>query len=164
MKKGQIMGQPLVYVFIAIVAVLILFFGIRMVVQLVDFEGDVTSKVFYGDVKGKFDSVYTDSMGSVVFLDDVTVPNGLSEICFMDRSYGIIDLSSISNTKTREVLEIYSDPDLGENFFIFFGSEYDAYTIEKLIVEEGLVCDSLLDSKIDIKFVNEGQRVNAQHI
>jgi hypothetical protein len=166
MKKGQIMGQPLVYVFIAIVAILVLFFGIRMVMQLVGLEEEVSGKAFYGDIKGKFDSVYTDSMGSVVFLDDVRVPNELKEICFMDRNYGAIDLSSISDPDLKNILEIYSDSDFDENVFIYFGGPVgsEEYTIEKLDVPEGLVCDSLLDSKINVKFVNQGQRVEAQHI
>ncbi len=160
------MGQPLVYVFIAIVAVLVLFFGIRMVIQLVDLEGDVSYAAFYGDIKGKFDSVYTDSMGSVVFLDDVRVPNELKDICFVDRDYGAIDLSSISDPDLKKILEIYSDSDFDENIFIYWGGPtgYEGYTLEKLDVPEGLVCDSLLDSKINIKFVNQGQRVEAQHI
>jgi len=166
MKKGQIMGQPLVYVFIAIVAVLVLFFGIRMILQLVDLEDDVSYTAFYGDVKGKFDSVYTDSMGSVAFLDDVRVPNGLKEVCFMDRDYGEIDVSLVDNVGLRENLVIYSDSDFDENVFIYWEGTagYDAYTIEKLDVPEGLVCDSLLDSKINVKFVNQGQKVEAQHI
>jgi len=163
MKKGQILGQPIMYIFFAIVAVLILGFGIKMAVDLKDFGDDVTSKVFFEDIEKKINSVYSDSYGSVVSLNDLKIPSEFREICFLDSSESDIDLSLVNNEDLRKIINSSYDS-LSEKNVFAIGESLEIREFDKLDLDVALVCDDLIDGKIDVKLINGGQVVKAQHI
>ena len=120
MKKGQLFGQPLIYIFIAIVSVLILVFGINLAKNLGETGNKVITKVFYEDVESKLNSVYSDSLGSVVSLESIKVPSILREVCFIDRSYEI-DLSGVQDSNLKILIETSFNSNDDKNFFAFRG-------------------------------------------
>ena len=163
MKRGQILGQPIMYIFYAIVAVLILGFGIKMAVDLSLFGGDITMKAFKEDINKKANAVYSDSFGSVVSLADIKVPSSVYELCFLDSSEFDINLSVVNDGGLKQALNssyaIMSD----KNVFIK-GETLELERISVLDLDDALICDDLSDGSVDIKFINEGQTINAQHI
>jgi hypothetical protein len=163
MKKGQILGQPIMYIFYAIVAVLILGFGIKMAVDLSLFGGDITMKSFKEDINKKANAVYSDSYGSVVSLADIKVPDKVHELCFLDSSEFDINLSVVKDNGLKLALNssyiIMSD----KNVFIK-GETLEMGKISVLDLDEALICDDLSDGSVDIKFINDGQTIKAQPI
>jgi hypothetical protein len=163
MKRGQILGQPIMYIFYAIVAVLILGFGIKMAVDLSIFGGDITMKAFKEDINKKANAVYSDSYGSVVSLADIKVPSSVSEICFLDSSEFDIDLSIVQDDGLKQVLNSSYNVMSDKNIFIK-GETLELGKISVLDLDETLICDDLTDGSVDINFISEGQTINAQHI
>jgi len=162
MKKGQLFGQPLVYIFIAIVSVLVLVFGINLAKNLGDVGSTVITKVFYEDVGGKLNSVYSDSLGSVISLESIKVPSSLREVCFIDRSYEI-DSSVVQDSNLKKIIEESFNSEDDKNFFIM-ADEIDIKKLNRIELDESIICDDLSDGKVNIKFINNGLVVKAQHI
>jgi len=163
MKKGQIFGQPLMYIFFAIVAVLILGFGIKLAVDFSNLGNDVTIKVFKEDIEKKVNIVYSDSFESSISLADIKVPSTIREICFLDSSKKEVDFNDVIDEGLRKVIQASYEAISDNNVFIK-GEELEISRISVLVLDEALVCDDLSDGKIDIKLINSGQTVKAQHI
>jgi hypothetical protein len=165
MKKGQLMGQPILYVFYAIVAILILIFGINQAIKLKDRGEDLTEVTFFKDINDKFNSVYSDSYGSVVSLSGLKIPNGMMEICFIDFSM-VRDLSEINIAKLKDVIGNAFDSNANKDgYFVKRNDDWGSFEIERdFVLDKSVLCDSLIDGKLDIKLVNEGELIRAQHI
>ncbi len=159
MKKGQLIGQPFVYIFILIVASLILIFGIRFIIQLNDAGGEMMTKTFLDDIKKNVNSVYADSSGSVKSLESIKVPAKMKEICFADTSL-IFNSSKVSDRMLKEYMEEAFDANLEDNVYV---SPTDSLLID-LVYVDSLVCDSLEDRKVNLKLINEGHRVLVEKI
>jgi hypothetical protein len=163
MKRGQILGQPIMYIFYAIVAVLILGFGIKMAADLSLFGKDINMKSFKEDINKKANAVYSDSYGSVVSLADIKVPSSVSEICFLDSMESEINLSVVRDNGLKQALNSSYNIISDKNVFIK-GESLELEKISILDLDEALICDDLSDGSVDIKFINDGQVIKAQHI
>ena len=159
MKKGQLIGQPFVYLFIIIVASLILIFGVRWVYQLNDAGGEMMTETFLNDIEASVNSVYSDSSGSVKSLEGIKVPAKMKEICFADTSL-TFNSSEVSDSLLERYMSEAFDSDLEDNVYI---SPSNSLFID-LIYVDFLICDSLEDRKLNLKLVNEGHRVLVERI
>lgn len=166
-KKGQLFGQPIMYVFYAVVAILVLVFGIRIAIQLNEKSDLLKEEIFFSDLEEKFDSVYRDSYGSSISLIDLKVPSNFIELCFMDIGQEK-DLSEVTLTKLKDLIGASYDAEVDDNVFVIKADQKDlSVEIGRYFVLEGnasVLCDKLTDGKLDIKLVNEGQVIRAQHI
>ena len=88
MKKAQLMGQPIIYIFFALVAAMILFFGIRVILNTQDAAEKVEFESFVNDLQRKVNTVYQDSYGSVISLNDIIVPKKITELWVTSISMG----------------------------------------------------------------------------
>jgi len=165
MKKGQLFGQPIMYVFYAIVAVLILVFGIKIAMDLKDNSDLITEEIFFKDVEDKFDSVYRDAFGSSISLRDLQVPSDMAEFCFADFSKDK-DLNEVVSARLKDFIDISYEGDDVENVYVVNRNKETSSTrIERdFILDEFVLCDVLTDGELDIILINEGQFIRAQHI
>jgi hypothetical protein len=157
MKKGQLMAQPLIYIFYLVVAALIIFFGVKVIGNLNDNGDKVQYVTFVNDIKQKIDSTYNDNLGSSASLDEITVPKFVTEVCFVsDR-----DLAVVKDVKLKQLINI---SDLTESNVFFAGVEItDGPTkyLEHLYIN-GTVCDVTRDRKINLILENVGSNVEVR--
>lgn len=82
-KKGQLLGQPLVYLFALVAGAMILIWGIRTVIQL----GDTAATVEIGKFASKLQSDVSQYLnfdeGSATEIK-VALPSKITHICFLD--------------------------------------------------------------------------------
>lgn len=157
MKKGQLMAQPLIYIFYLVVAALIVFFGIKVIGNLNNSGENVQYITFVNDIKQKIDSTYNDNVGSSVSLDDVTVPKFVTEVCFVSTR----DLDVVTDVKLKQLINV---SDLSESNVFFAGVEITngpAKQLEHLTID-GTVCDITRDRKINLVLENIGQSVKVR--
>ena len=162
MKKAQILGQPFVFLFYAVVAVLILFFGAKLIGDFMNLSSDVEVKDFAIKFRDKVTDVYYDNAGSVVSFSNLNVPSDIREICVIDFSknpdFGVIenqgfeDLMKLKSNNTKENLFLY-----GENIEGKFESVY----VENLLIDSGKnpVCSIVQGGKVSLKAKNSGRYV-----
>lgn len=157
MKKGQLFGQPFVYIFYAFVIVLVMFFGFKWIADLVDLGEEVEYNQFVSDFESKLSTISTDNYGSTILIDDIRVPVGVDEICILD-SGTIQDFSVVDDPILSEYMNItYSQ---GSELNVFFtGEKVDAFTLDSFGLETSPLCDSTLDGSIDMKLLNNGSNV-----
>ncbi|MFH1376364.1 MAG: hypothetical protein ABIH25_01890 [Candidatus Woesearchaeota archaeon] len=163
MRKGQLMGQPFVYIFLLIVAAIILFFGVKAIINVINTGQEVEYQRFVSDIEEVESKVYHDSFGSIMSLENINIPNSISEICIIDRN-SEIDLSLVNNFNLREFINLSYSGFQDENVF-FADEKLRSKEFERIYIE-GLnpLCDNLIDNKIDIRFTNKGELVLAEHI
>jgi len=135
MKKGQVIGQPLVYVFAIIVIALLLFFGFRMVGKIIGFEKNVDYADFLNNFDNEINIVYSESFGSTKSLERLRIPEEVVEICFVitNEAYGI----GMEPTDERMIIyldEKFSSPVVEENVF-FAGENIEGRIFEKLFID-----------------------------
>ena len=157
MKKGQLMSQPIIYVFYAIVGILILFFGIRVIINLQETGENVEYRTFVSNIQGNVEKVYHDSYGSTISLDKINVPSFIPEVCFV----GEYQADKIQNTKLKEVIAISDLEDYNVYFADVDSSKWERDFIEGLVVE-GTVCDITRDGKINLVLENIGNNVKVR--
>jgi hypothetical protein len=157
MKKGQLMGQPFVYIFLVLVAAFVLFFGIKSIINLVGFGKEVEYRNFVNELKEKESKVYHDSFESVLSLNDLVVPDFISEICFVNRGEEI-NLEAVKDSELREVIRISSSSARGDNVF-FASDKLRAIELKNVRAESNPLCDRTYDRRIDLRFVNKGDYV-----
>jgi hypothetical protein len=151
MKKGQLMGQPFIYMFYAIVGILILFFGIRVVVNLQDTGESVEYELFVSKIRENVEKVYHDSYGSTISLEKIDVPSFITEVCFV----GDYQVDRIQNTKLKEVIAISDSSDYNVYFADVDPSKWERNFVEGIVIE-GTICDITRDGKLNIILENIG--------
>ena len=150
MKKGQVIGQPFVYIFAIIVIALILFFGFRMISNLINFEEDVDYADFLNNFDNEINIVYAESFGSTKSLESLRVPDEVTEICF------VVD-NVFNEGPTDAKLDMYLDERFRSSGFeenVFFGGKYEGREFEKLTFDpdfcvksfEGVFLEKLADN------------------
>lgn len=148
------MSQPLIYIFYAIVGVLILFFGIRVVINLQDTGEEVEYRTFVSKIQENVEKVYHDSYGSTISLEKINVPGFITEVCFASE----YQEEKIQSTKLKEIMQVSDLVDYNIYFSHVDLSEWDRDFIEGLVVE-GTVCDLTRDGKVDLVLENIGTSV-----
>lgn len=163
-KKGQLMGQPFVYIFIIIVVALVLFFGIKLLIGLLDFGESAEFNKFTNLIETKIDKVHSDSYGSTISLDNILVPSSITEVCIIDRSLEDFDSSLVKDEDLKEFVSLSWSGNRDEN--MFFASEDVEFVEMDYLVLEGVnpLCDKTHDRKLDIKLTNQGNIILAEHI
>ena len=155
MKKAQLFGQPIVYIFFALVAAMVLFFGIKVIFDLQDTGSRIEFETFASDVESKIETVYSDSSGSVISLDDLLVPKQVVEVCFV----GYDELDKVTNSKLRDLIAIDDENN------VYFGGvdlEYNPRRKIDLLRIEGTICDKTDDRSIDLLLYNIGTQVEVR--
>jgi len=156
MKKGQLMSQPIIYLFYALVAAMILIFGIKVIVGIKDNSERVEFESFFNDLKSEVNKVYQDSYGSRLSLDKLTVPKKIDEICFV----GEKELDKVRDEDLRELIRLDND---GNNVF-FAGIKLDWGPRRKidLLDIDGTICEDTRDRKINLVLENVGMKVEVK--
>lgn len=152
MKKGQLIGQPLLYLFYALVAAMILFFGVKVIFGTQEAGDRVEFESFVNDIKGKVNTAYQDSYGSRVSLDSIRVPKRVIEVCFV----GTPVLDNVNDPDLRSFIAIDTENN------IFFGGvdiDYNPARLFSRLTIDGTICDKTLDRKIDLVLENIGTEV-----
>lgn len=153
--------MPFVYIFIIIVLVFVIYFGIRTIKNVVDLGETVEYKTFVIKLEERFDTVMTLDKGSSVSLEELSFPNEIKEICFVSDS-GYNNLNSIENSDLRTLLERRLNDD--NNVFFADGEVLNEKIGYTLILEENPLCDSTIDGKIDLRLINQGREVEIKII
>jgi len=152
MKKGQVLGQPFVFMFYLIVVVLILYFGIRVVANIRDTEREVDYATFINELNSKINTIRNDAHGSRISLEDVRVPNEVTEICFVMDS----DVEP-DDDQLEMIIDSYFDSPVPGQDNVFFAGKYASQYFEFLKIEENF-CDLTSDG-LDIAFENSANEV-----
>lgn len=148
MKKGQI--QPIfTWIFILILAVTVLFFGVKTIKQGEDFKDEILLVDFYKNLEKKINDFYfldVDSSGR----EDFLLPNGVTEVCFINE--GEYSSDGTSKGDYMESLNIFS------NVFVFPETKFkeNRVKLDKFFVNTNPTCFSVRSGSIEIKFINKG--------
>ena len=162
MKKAQLFGQPFVYIFAMVVAALILIFGLNLTYDIIKGGKEISGNILLDDIEKNYNSVFRDSYGSVKSLSSIKVPGSLDEICFVYFDcFGNIDYNLIGNSRLRMMIEAESNSDRDKNVFVSGAKQIYVKELDSLKIEDCIICDSLDDGKIDVKFINQGEDIFA---
>ena len=153
MKKGQLMGQPIMYLFYALVGAMILYFGITVIIGLQETSEDVQYVSFIGDLKKSVRTVYSDARGSTYGLEGITIPNGIDEICFV----GSYEPSVVNGLELDTRIQLISD--YGEFNLFFGGVELEHFNHKLDVVVNGTICDDTKDRELNFILENTGRAV-----
>ena len=151
------MSQPFIYIFYAVVTVLILFFGIRIIINLQDTGEEVEYRTFVNKMQENVERVYHDSYGSTISLEKISVPAFISEVCFASE----YQEDKVTSNKLKEVIQISDLTDYNVYFADMDPNEWERNYIEGLVVE-GTVCDMTNDGKVDLVLENIGTAVKVR--
>jgi hypothetical protein len=161
MKKGQLFGQPFVYIFIIVVAALILFFGFKAVRDILNLQEGVEFSTFVINLDEEIEKVYHLDYGSSFSLEDMAVSSNINEICFLDLDKPR-DVGNIEDEIARELI------DSAVNKNIFFISEdelLDPFFNEKIVVrEENPLCVKVENGRINVRLTNQGTEVLVEKV
>ncbi|MBU2640009.1 MAG: hypothetical protein KKG75_04895, partial [Nanoarchaeota archaeon] len=151
-RKGQT-EQIFVWIFVLILAVSILFFGVKIIRQGEDLKDEVLLVDFFKNLeRGVNDFYYLDiwSSGTREFL----LPNGVKEVCFTNITGNIGGSYSTYLTS----LSSYS------NVFVFPETEFreNRYNVTNFVVLSNPECVPVSGGRLKIKLKNIGRFVEIQ--
>ena len=152
-KKGQIMGQPIIYLFYAIVGAMILFFGINVIIGLQETGEDIQYVSLIGDLEKSVDAVYSDASGSTYGLEEITIPNGIDEICFVG-TYESDVVNGLELDSRIQLIDDYNEANL-----FFGGVELEHYRYKLDVIIDGTICDNTKDRELNLILENMGRAV-----
>ena len=162
--KGQLLSQPFMYIFYIVVAALILFFGVKMIINLTNFSGEADVVNFVNDIQKDVNRVYSDNFGSLISLSELNVPSSIKEICVINNGLNP-DYNLITNEEFKEKLELGIGAD-SDNLYLFgeFKDEsIKSYKVDNLDVYiNNPVCDLNQNNKISIVLENKGNKIVAK--
>ncbi|MBT4334747.1 hypothetical protein HOD61_02930 [archaeon] len=153
MKRGQVMGQPIIFVFYAIVAILVLFLGFKWVVNVSDQGNEAEYVIFMNNLESEIERIASYNSGSTILLDELRIPKGVEEICFADW-----DLTQ-TGVVNDEILSGYIFAVDGGEKNIFFAGEKIKALSSDFSLSVSPLCDSTLDGKLNFKLSKEGSSV-----
>lgn len=151
------MSQPIMYIFYALVAALILFFGVRVIFDTKDSAEKVEFEVFVNDLKQKINTVYQDSYGSTISLESLTVPKTVKEVCFV----GSLELENIYEDDLKDIIPLDDENNM---FFSGIDLKDNPRRFSELLVIDGTICDRTIDRKINLILENVGERVEVMSL
>ena len=155
MKKAQIMGQPIIFIFIAIVAILTLTLGIKYVYKL-KVLGEETQVVReLKEIEADLQRVYQLSYQSSEKFT-YSFPSSINKICFLK------DPRDMNTLDLEEQEEIYIESSTNKNVFIFTEPMGKYRTTYSKFV--GTTNCFGIDGKIDLIFTNNGQTVTITQV
>ena len=155
MKKAQIMGQPIIFIFIAIVAILTLTLGIKYVYKL-KVLGEETQVVReLKEIEADLQRVYQLSYQSSEKFT-YSFPSSINKICFLK------DPRDMNTLDLEEQERIYIESSTNKNVFIFTEPMGKYRTTYSKFV--GTTNCFGIDGKIDLIFTNNGQTVTITQV
>ena len=155
MKKAQIMGQPIIFIFIAIVAILTLTLGIKYVYKL-KVLGEETQVVReLKEIEADLQRIYQLSYQSSEKFT-YSFPSSVNKICFLKES------RDINRLDLEEQERIYIESSTNKNVFIFTEPMGKYRTTYSKFV--GTTNCFGIDGKIDLIFTNNGQTVTITQV
>ena len=162
MKKGQMMGQPFMVIFIIIVIALLLFFGIRVVRDLNIFGERTLVETFYSDLNEEFSSINDLDTGSRISLEKINPPNKMDEICFIDFNENL-NLDGVEEEKSIRLQIVWENKD---NNLIFIPEDgvYDYRELKDFKVGENPLCEDLSDNSLDLGLENKGTYILVSYL
>jgi len=166
-KRGQTQ-QIFTWIFILILAVTVLFFGIKTVRQGEDFKDEVLLIDFYKNLEKKINDFYFLDIGSSG-REDFILPNGVREVCFINqtisRKIDGSEINPISGIHTPYIDQL----DEFSNVFVFPNTEFkeNRVKLDKFIVgsvmNENPLCISVSSGVLNIKLENVGRYVEIKN-
>ena len=139
-KRGQIVGMPLVYISIAVMMALVLYFGFTSMAKIFDAKESTEISKFVLDLEDDVEIIYNHDIGSTKKFSSSALPKQVTYVCFFDPSRSI-DLDSDSLTAMDGQLFYYLDTSLKDNLFLVpvdvMGAPYPDYYIKNLKLKDG---------------------------
>lgn len=164
-KRGQIQGQPFIYIFIIIVSVLIITFGVKVLLDVINLGCKVEINTMINKIEKSIESCYDLDKGSTCYFEDVSVCSDLTELCFINLGE-TVNLNSIRDDLTRVVINNSISFDEGFNLFLVAkeNKQLDKrkFKIRYAKVDENPLCEDLTDSKLNLVLYNDGASVKVR--
>ncbi len=158
MKRGQVTALPITYIFIAIIAAVILIFGGKVILDFYSLSTEAQTKKEIQNFQNDLKRIYFLSKGSSQSLT-YSFPATISEICFAGSQ-----LSGGNNPGTKEDI---IDQLLNSNIFLFEISKLiEKHQAEYLINpkestnQQIIKCFSTQNGRLNIILQNEGNYVS----
>ena len=166
-KRGQIAGQPFIYIFIIFVAVLVIIFGIKIVIDLIGFSEYVETSILVDKIQSEVDSCFDLDIGSTCFFDKSVVNNNIKELCFINIDEDV-NLNVIDDEVTKVMINNSVYYNEGYNLFLVPNRgkklEERRYKIENVKMDENPLCEDLNDGKVNILLYNDGSLVKLRRV
>ncbi len=141
MKRGQIVGMPIVYISVAVMMGLVLYFGFTSMSKIFDAKETTEISKFVLDFQDDVEIVYNYDVGSSKKFSSNALPKAVTYACFFDPSRGIDPPSSgtIDINAIDDQLFYYLDTSIKDNLFLVpvdvANSPYPDYYIENIRVK-----------------------------
>lgn len=157
MKKGQAQ-QIFVWIFILILAVTTLFFGIRTFRQGENLKDEVLLVDFFKNLERQVNNFYYLDIGSSG-KEDFILPNGVREVCFinLDKYNGADDY--IKSLRDFSNVFVFPKEEFNQNRFRINNSFVDDNSGDGInnIDWDGSVCPKVIGGRMEIKLINQGR-------
>ena len=156
-KKGQI-NQIFVWIFVLIVAVSILFFGIKLIRQGEGLKDDVLIIKFFNDLDKKMSQYYYLDKGSKGG-EEFFLPTDVKYICFVgDNGFSPSNFDSVVSSADKGLIGELRDY---SNVFVGPLNLYKENRIKletKFMVEDNPFCLRVVNGKLSLTLENEGAK------
>ncbi|MAG50339.1 hypothetical protein CL621_01700 [archaeon] len=160
MKNAQLFSQPFNYIFILIVAALILFFGFYVVRNVLDLGSNVEFVSFKDNLQKEVSNYFYLTKGSMKSLS-LRIPKEINFVCFVDLSYG-----PNMGFPTEYAEALIKSKRNYNTFFIPYPNKKalePAYmNISHMRPEDPLLCVKTIN-KLEVKLENMGDYVLIKH-
>ena len=156
MKKGQVQ-VIFTWIFVLILAISILFLGVKLIKQSNELKDEVVLVDFFKNLERKIDNYYyldKDSSG----IEEFILPEGVTKVCFINLG-NFNGASGIPDEKYMNDFKIYS------NVFIFPKEEFKENRA-KIVLNENdatlffvantIPCPTVTGGRLRIKLTNDG--------
>ena len=159
-KRGQLFGQPFVFIFALIVGALILIFGARYIIQLKDTGEQVQVVKFIERLREDVNQYYFLDVGSSKIIR-INLPNKVKGICFKKVLESTSDiLGPLERFSSDFSRIITNDPNI--NVVILPLNIYPNFKVDHLgsQVESSLLWNACFENGKNFKIVSAGDKVN----
>ena len=151
MKKGQLIGQPIIFIFYIVAASLILLFGVKAFASLKCYDDKIEYTDFIRRFESKISTINNDAVGSKISLKDLRTPSIVKEICFFDNGDS---LDQVHSEKLKLLISASVGQTNSPNMFIYSPESCGDYElmvekIEDLNIDENF-CEQVKDDSLDI--------------
>ena len=154
MDKGQL-ETIFVWIFVALVAVLVFVYGIKMVKNITDLGEDVKTAKFFQDFEKKVNEFYYLDEGSQK-TESFWVPGWVEYVCFRGASGNF-------NIKFDDTTKVFVGINTGKNVFFapITNPEIHMKNV-KLLENDRNICAKVDNGNVDITLINIGGKVNVK--
>lgn len=140
-KRGQIVGMPIVYISVAVMMGLVLYFGFNSMGQLFDAKETTEISKFVLDLQDDVGIVYNYDVGSSKKFTSNALPRSVTYACFFDPSQNInVDRGTLN--LMDEQLFYYLDTSIKDNLFLvpvdIANAPYPDYFVEHFNLKDSL--------------------------